>query len=850
MKRWLGRLWRWTRPLVLLALLVLAAWAWLLPTLVERQIEHHLRAAGAGEVAVRVHRVGWSGLELGGLVVGAEERLSADAVSVGYQFGRLRHGHLDTLAISGAQLVLTLTEDGLEIGDLAGLALGGEPADDFPFDAIELHHSALLIETPTGLVRLPVQGLVTASANALTLGLVAEGLTQRARLTGRLTFTDAGWTTDNLRLRVRGSDTIVGEHTLRNLHGDFSLQAASNDQSTRLTLATGSRIEADRLNRDLRRPAVRVTEPIVLTDADGAWAIGGGTVAVSGHAERVDFAPARADRLAATARLALAGDADVLRFSLTDAAPVEIDNLRLADTAVTAEQWRLQPANEPLLTWHRRDASLSFAADLVADVLDAEPVRPATAAAEAEREAEADDAPAPAPAPPDWSAAADRLALRFAGTWQTNGEADAGPHLAGQLQLEDGRFEHHAAEAVAEGLHLDFPLSFGPADGETAPGSFTVDRLRWAGADLPGPTGEAKLTDGRVALAGRWQPIDPVHLAFTAEADPAAGSFHLAAEADRFEIVDPYLLRQTLPALADVEIDGAFAAEVELAWTGRSLEPRAVVTLDDVDLRSRTFDAQLRGIAGEITFNRLAAPLTPADQRLTVRRAELGQLQLDDGLIGFRLETPREILVERMRWTIGRQSQFRVHGFRFDLDQPEIETDIFVERMNLDDWLAVLTDEAVTGTGELYGRIPVSFRPHAPQRKLVIGGGFLYSKPGTGTLRVRDADTVDELLRGADPRFAADETGRQVRQQAVDALVDFEYSMVTFDFVETDDDDLTLRIETRGRGRRGSEPLEIGSLVINVNGFGHTVDQALIIGMTPQRAIDRTLDSFFERINP
>lgn len=829
MKRWLGRLWQLAKATIVLVLLALALWAWVLPVVVGHQIENRLRAAGATEANVKVHRIGWRGAEIGSLTIGRDHGFTMNAASLAYEMSELRGGHVDEITLSGAQLAVSLTDGRIDLGEVSRLNFGGTADVGFPFDRINLQQASLLISTETGIYRVPVQGLITAAGDSLTFGLVAEGLTQRARLSGQINRTADGWQTDNLRLFIEGGDTVVGDHTINNWRANLTLRAAMNDVHTRIGLAPGSRLQADRVNTWLRDLSARVGSGgvgVTIDRATGAWEVAEGSVQLSASALDRTAGPARAGRLGGTADLRVTGDRHRVQAWLDEPTAITVEQLQAANLAVTADDWQLQPtADRPLLAWEADHQKLTFAGRVAGRSVLAESTVPA------ENDTE--------PTPP-FTAGADELAFAITGSWSAAGHA-----ALGQLQLNGGWAEHETSGASAEGVTAVVPVAINQPLDEA--GRFNVERLLWDESELTGPSGTLAIADGQATLTGHWQPTLPTPITLTGHAD--AGSLKLVAELKHAEIVDPLLLSRAIPALSGWEIDGGLAGRVELSYDGRIWQPLASLELDDLAVRSREYDAQLSGINGTLTVDRFSPPLTPPSQRLTIDRFDMGELQLTEGSVGFRIESSREVLIERMRWSLGEESEFRVHGFRFNLDDTEIQTDIFVEQMNMNDWLAVLTDEAVSGTGQLHGRIPVIFRPHAPRNKLVLGDGFLYTNPGSGTLRVRDPQMVSNLLNQADRRFESDAAGRELRDQTVQALTDFEYSMVTFDLVEAEDD-VMLRIETRGKGRHGGQPLEIGSLVINVRGFGDAVNLAMFVSLSRQQAVDRALDTFFKRATP
>lgn len=418
-----------------------------------------------------------------------------------------------------------------------------------------------------------------------------------------------------------------------------------------------------------------------------------------------------------------------------------------------------------------------------------------------------------------------------------NWGGDAGLTASGHLALHDAKLTHEASKLTIPQISIALPLEIGPAD--NPPGTFSTGPITLGDQTYAPVAGTLHREGADVKLTGAWPLLDEVPVSWTA--GYVAGQFTAEATTGQFDIVDPHALSKRYPMLSGVELSGTFELTASMS-PQHDHEPRVTVKLANADLQSRKYDLTLSKINGSITLDRLSPIRSPLGQSLTIDKLQTGKLELHDGRVRFAIVSGRRVFIERLALTLGQSGRLTAHAFEYDLDEPRINTQLYVERLNLGDWLSVLTNETIRATGQLHGRIPVTIRPRA-QWKISLGEGFLYAGPEQGTMQLPDAQRAGQLLDQADPRFRKDPELAAVRGKIVEALTDFEYSMFRFNLIK-EGDDMMLRIETRGQGRTGENPQQIGSLVINVHNFDELVNQALVTQTRLQ--IDQALEQFFK----
>lgn len=351
-------------------------------------------------------------------------------------------------------------------------------------------------------------------------------------------------------------------------------------------------------------------------------------------------------------------------------------------------------------------------------------------------------------------------------------------------------------------------------------GEFAVQTVQWRDAQLPGPAGTVGFTNGRIDAHARW----PVMTSATLTADAwltFAGDrprAQVSANIPETTIANFEELHGLIPALQNYQAAGRFSLDAHIEMDGDEIKPLIHIRAENARLAGRDLPLVIEDAEASIIIDNFSPLSTPASQRIEIARARVGELELSEGVVQFRIERADSVFVEQLVWTLTDRGSFHASAFRFDPAQPHITATIYCENLDLDRWLSQLTDDRARGTGRLRGLLVVVLEPSA-QNPLRIVNGILVTQPESGVLQVRDAEALGRLLEDADPQFAGDAQLAEVKDRIVAALTDFEYSMLRIDF-ERRGEEVLCRIELRGRGRQGPQAQEIGSLVININQFG------------------------------
>ncbi|MGK9165055.1 YdbH domain-containing protein [Inquilinus limosus] len=167
MARFLPR--RWTAGLSALLTLLTAlvglvvAARWLLPGWVEAEAVARLRAEGVPVERLTVSSVDLGSAEIGGVAV-ADGRIQIDRISLGFNpWTLIREGRLSSIALSGVSIRLGIDRSGtldlprMEVLTRSSGEGGGGGLTQIPFQTISVRDSTIVIDTPWGRIRTPVE---------------------------------------------------------------------------------------------------------------------------------------------------------------------------------------------------------------------------------------------------------------------------------------------------------------------------------------------------------------------------------------------------------------------------------------------------------------------------------------------------------------------------------------------------------------------------------------------------------------------------------------------------------------------------------------------------------------------
>ena len=391
----------------------------------------------------------------------------------------------------------------------------------------------------------------------------------------------------------------------------------------------------------------------------------------------------------------------------------------------------------------------------------------------------------------------------FAAETRSAGTTDHPPEVSGRLTLAEASVRHAERRLVMTDITADVPFALG--GGKASRGRYDVGSI-WFGDDyLSGPSGALAVSDHRLDVDLTWPLLGELLVTGSGflEPGPRGPAGRLRLTVPRFEASPTTQPADLFQRLDGVELGGAFALDALIEIDGGRVEPTVTLTLDDVSVSSTAWDADIVGIDASITIDDLTPPATPGRQRISVARAAVGELVVEDGELVFRLEGPRSLFIERTawRWAGGRLYS---HAIRLDPQDPVLDFVLFADQLRLNDLASIVAPGKITGEGLLYGRLPLTIA----WPELSYGEGYLYAEPGLGHIQVHDLG-----------RFWL-----QVPKEARAALRDFEFAVLKARLEDAGE----AKIRLRGTSRDPAYPREV-ILDVNVHGFDRLLDTAIIV---------------------
>ncbi|MCA9321612.1 MAG: YdbH domain-containing protein [Planctomycetes bacterium] len=860
---------RFARGLVIaslgLTLLGLLLWVFVVPQLVESELEAALRAEGFGEVTMDLRGVTWGGLVISDLSLSSDRTLEVDSVSVTWDLGSLWARRIKKIELTGLRGLITFGSEGVDLGEIgrflerrrAGSSADGAPASRPPFDEIAIKGATIVLRhsewshriTVDGALRAGEEWQVSLDLSALertwrlagSYGLDGEALTATLRLasdqppwsgprlSGRLSeeaifrldrgkrgSQSSGDETGRplvmaLALETNAIDDVVAGHRLRLAQSHVELTA---ELDTDFGL---QRFHAQVSAKDASLDDFAVDEFVIVASGDGAAADLSLTARAASWAARDGAWSITGPQLFLQGRLRADDEGAAFDVSPETALRAEAIGFMAGEEAVTSGPHNLGleavDASRPMveIRWPR---------------LGSAPTQARVAGRLKNREVFAVNASG-------MDSVLEQLVVEGEATWSAdrpliatavmNVEAGA-TTLAGAQLIERTRLTLKVDHDVDAGLWM-------------TGGELTVGPLTWREQQVPA----IRLTleprdDGGLRIDGRWTLIAADPFVFSGEIGlDGRGEFSLLGKPTPVSPGDP--LANLLETFG-VRLTGKAGIEARLALKGGGPALELIFILEDAGLAGTRGPWSFDHVAARIRVTSLAPLRSAGGQSITWTSGAIGDLVLEQGGVQFAVESPQSILVERATWRMGDRGRFFVHGFRFDPGAPDVTCQLFVEDLGLAKWLEVATLDHARGEGSLNGRILLRIRT-SPRLKVALGEGYLYAA-GPGAFQIDDAALVDDVLQSSGAAGSPGDYGKLSRQRIVGALQDFAYRSLTFDIVPRAGG-LSLQVATEGKGR--AVPQEM-TLNVNFNGFDDFI--ALAIGL--KLGIEKTRDDVLKRL--
>jgi hypothetical protein len=298
---------------------------------------------------------------------------------------------------------------------------------------------------------------------------------------------------------------------------------------------------------------------------------------------------------------------------------------------------------------------------------------------------------------------------------------------------------------------------------------------------------------------------------------------------------DAQLLARHVPQLRGWDVTGTLGARAEVNIERNQPRGQVTVTVDKADFASKDAGFEVHGLGGSVAINVGANGIsTAAPQRVSAGRAAFGSVDMADVALAVRLDGSGTVLVDELsaHWLGGRVSTANI---RINPADPKFEATLVADRIQLRELLAFAAEGRARGEGLISGSVVL--RVNGSQ--ISFGRGQLRSTSATGEIQVADTQWLGAALDASDPRFSAAGELQEVKQRILDALKDFTYDRLTFNFAEEPASRGLLRVNTHGKGRTGKRPQEL-DMTLNFRGVTDLLNNAVKFKQQYQRLTNPT----------
>jgi hypothetical protein len=399
-----------------------------------------------------------------------------------------------------------------------------------------------------------------------------------------------------------------------------------------------------------------------------------------------------------------------------------------------------------------------------------------------------------------------------------SGSAEAITVRAGGRRGED-RFgstllETHVTNAVlsGRGIRLGIPAAHAELGGALAgpravDGTFRIDEVAVDDHRLPGIHGTVAGAEDRLDCRAAWSAVAGDGIVLTAAVARAeAGGWRCEFAAPEFEVGPDSPLADWVRRRWGWTVSGTLSAEGH--WMDKSAPRRPRIAVRAADMSVSRERMAVEGLEGTVTLDGVAPLGTAGGQRLSAKLLRFGDIRLADGELRFRLEGDDVVFVEQTtwRWCGGMLSSL---ASRYNPADGVMDSVLFAVGLDVAEILGLILAEKATGSGRLYGRLPLRVR-WRPRPGISLRGGYLLAGSEGGTFKVLDRELLKDVMAAGLPGARRDEGLKAVRDQITVALRDFEYTRLGLTFVPGEGGRPAGTIQLAGRGRKGEElPLRL-----------------------------------------
>lgn len=345
-------------------------------------------------------------------------------------------------------------------------------------------------------------------------------------------------------------------------------------------------------------------------------------------------------------------------------------------------------------------------------------------------------------------------------------------------------------DLLMENIRLKLPVTLPLAEHKRhVAGSFSIAATHFKKTPMFSISSELTQQGNSILLSGTVQSLieQSFKLHFDGSANPEEKGVLVNWEIPG-ENVSSSLLPQALGVPQALSIDGLIEAKGRFSYLKNRFSGSLQAALRSGSITHDEMNLSIEDFNCALDLPGLPTLTSSPSQLCTIGSVGIGNLHFSDAVVAFRLENSRTLFIEKskLKWC---QGTLESGSLRLALDDRELDTTLFCNRVNFVDLLGQFGFEDIEGEGTLNGKLPVKLS----KKGLHFDDGFLFSTPGAGGI-VRFANT--EILRQGIGTIS--EAG--YLNYTMTALEDFAYNWTKLTF-NSSGDELLLSMELDGKPR-------------------------------------------------
>ncbi len=249
------------------------------------------------------------------------------------------------------------------------------------------------------------------------------------------------------------------------------------------------------------------------------------------------------------------------------------------------------------------------------------------------------------------------------------------------------------------------------------------------------------------------------------------------------QLPDMELVHQLFPVVQAWNIGGLIKLDANYDYGFGANGGAAILGIRDGYIEQQEIGLSIEDIETELSLSNLPNLNTDGKQELHCAKISYGGMEFNNLYVGFQI-AEQELFIDEVdvEWCGG---HIYSYALRLNKNSENINATVFCDGLLLSEFINTFGYGRASGSGKLYGRIPISYGPDG----IFMKRGFLYSEPGVP----EQFSLMDmESALGFDPASVTE------LDIAAQALKDFIYDWVKVDFI-TEDENLQLALTFNGR---------------------------------------------------